>query len=132
MGALRPASSSPDGSAVQILGAQFGNVFIGIQPAIGIEGDPMRLLFEGRFAPTHAFAAFYRWLREDFKAHAVLHFGTHGSLEFMPGKQTGLTAECWPDRLIGDSAEHLSLCRQQPFGRRARQAPFGRNGWLAT
>jgi magnesium chelatase subunit H len=62
----------------------------------------MRLLFEGRFAPTHAFAAFYRWLREDFKAHAVLHFGTHGSLEFMPGKQTGLTAECWPDRLIGD------------------------------
>ena len=62
----------------------------------------MRLLFEGRFAPTHAFAAFYRWLKEDFRAHAVLHFGTHGSLEFMPGKQTGLTAECWPDRLIGD------------------------------
>ena len=97
-----PGKLQSDGSAVQILGAQFGNVFIGIQPAIGIEGDPMRLLFEGRFAPTHAFAAFYRWLREDFKAHAVLHFGTHGSLEFMPGKQTGLTAECWPDRLIGD------------------------------
>jgi magnesium chelatase subunit H len=77
-------------------------VFVGIQPALGYEGDPMRLLFEGRFAPTHAFAAFYRWLREDFRAHAVLHFGTHGSLEFMPGKQTGLTAQCWPDRLIGD------------------------------
>ena len=46
-----------------MLGAQFGNVFVGIQPAIGIEGDPMRLLFEGRFAPSHAFAAFYRWLR---------------------------------------------------------------------
>ena len=85
-----------------ILGAQFGNVFIGIQPALGYEGDPMRLLFEGRFAPTHAFMAFYRWLRNDFKAHAVLHFGTHGSLEFMPGKQTGLTESCWPERLIGD------------------------------
>ncbi|WP_421855008.1 magnesium chelatase subunit H [Novosphingobium sp.] len=97
-----PGKLQSDGSAVQILGAQFGNVFVGIQPAIGIEGDPMRLLFEGRFAPSHAFAAFYRWLREDFQAHAVLHFGTHGSLEFMPGKQTGLTAECWPDRLIGD------------------------------
>jgi magnesium chelatase subunit H len=97
-----PGKLQSDGTAVQILGAQFGNVFIGIQPALGYEGDPMRLLFEGRFAPTHAFAAFYRWLKEDFRAHAVLHFGTHGSLEFMPGKQTGLTAECWPDRLIGD------------------------------
>ena len=97
-----PGKLQSDGSAVQILGARFGNVFIGIQPALGIEGDPMRLLFEGRFAPTHAFAAFYRWLKEDFRAHAVLHFGTHGSLEFMPGKQTGLSAQCWPDRLIGD------------------------------
>nr|WP_310523205.1 magnesium chelatase subunit H [Polymorphobacter sp.] len=97
-----PGKFQSDGQSVFILGAQFGNVFIGIQPALGYEGDPMRLLFEGRFAPTHAFMAFYRWLREDFQAHAVLHFGTHGSLEFMPGKQTGLTASCWPERLIGD------------------------------
>jgi len=97
-----PGKLQSDGSAVQILGARFGNVFVGIQPALGIEGDPMRLLFDGRFAPTHAFAAFYRWLKEDFRAHAVLHFGTHGALEFMPGKQTGLTAQCWPDRMIGD------------------------------
>ena len=97
-----PGKLQSDGTSVQILGAQFGNVFVGLQPALGYEGDPMRLLFEGRFAPTHAFAAFYRWLREDFRAHAVLHFGTHGSLEFMPGKQSGLSAECWPDRLIGD------------------------------
>ncbi len=97
-----PGKLQSDGTSVQILGAQFGNVFVGLQPALGYEGDPMRLLFEGRFAPTHAFAAFYRWLREDFRAHAVLHFGTHGSLEFMPGKQSGLSADCWPDRLIGD------------------------------
>ncbi|HEX4510330.1 MAG TPA: magnesium chelatase subunit H, partial [Burkholderiaceae bacterium] len=97
-----PGRQQSDGQSIFVLGARFGNVFVGIQPAFGYEGDPMRLLFERGFAPTHAFSAFYRWLREDFGAHAVLHFGTHGALEFMPGKQTGLTARCWPDRLIGD------------------------------
>jgi magnesium chelatase subunit H len=90
------------GGAIQVLGKSFGNVFVGIQPAFGFEGDPMRLLFEGSFAPTHAFSAFYRWMREDFGAHAVLHFGTHGALEFMPGKQVGLSGDCWPERLIRD------------------------------
>ena len=97
-----PGRKQSDGSSIFVLGERFGNVFVGIQPAFGYEGDPMRLLFEHGFAPTHAFSAFYRWLREDFGAHAVLHFGTHGALEFMPGKQTGLSAGCWPDRLIGD------------------------------
>ena len=97
-----PGRKQSDGSSIFVLGERFGNVFVGIQPAFGYEGDPMRLLFEHGFAPTHAFSAFYRWLREDFGAHAVLHFGTHGALEFMPGKQTGLSASCWPDRLIGD------------------------------
>jgi magnesium chelatase subunit H len=84
------------------MGARFGNVFVGVQPAFGWEGDPMRLLFEGNFAPTHAFSAFYRWVREDFAADAALHFGTHGAVEFMPGKQAGLSAGCWPERLMGD------------------------------
>jgi magnesium chelatase subunit H len=97
-----PGKQQSDGRNIFVLGAQFGNVFVGIQPAFGYEGDPMRLLFEKGFAPTHAFSAFYRWLREDFGAHAVLHFGTHGALEFMPGKQTGMSNGCWPDRLIGD------------------------------
>jgi magnesium chelatase subunit H len=97
-----PGRHQSDGASLMVLGAQFGNLFVGLQPAFGYEGDPMRLLFERSFAPTHAFAAFYRWLREDFRAHAVLHFGTHGALEFMPGKQAGLSAECWPERLIGD------------------------------
>ena len=57
-----------DGRGVFVLGAQFGNVFVGVQPTFGYEGDPMRLLFERGFAPTHAFTAFYRWLREDFGA----------------------------------------------------------------
>ncbi len=97
-----PGKQQSNGSSIFVLGERFGNVFVGIQPAFGYEGDPMRLLFEKGFAPTHAFSAFYRWLKEDFKAHAVLHFGTHGALEFMPGKQAGLSGDCWPDRLIGD------------------------------
>jgi magnesium chelatase subunit H len=97
-----PGKQQSDGSTIHVLGERFGNVFIGVQPAFGFEGDPMRLLFEKGFAPTHAFSAFYRFLREDFGAHALLHFGTHGALEFMPGKQTGMSAECWPDRMIGD------------------------------
>ncbi|MDQ0315462.1 magnesium chelatase subunit H [Amorphus orientalis] len=97
-----PGRQLSDGRSILVLGAQFGNVFVGVQPGFGYEGDPMRLLFERGFAPTHAFAAFYRYLRETYAADAVLHFGTHGALEFMPGKQVSLSADCWPDRLIGD------------------------------
>ncbi len=97
-----PGRHQSDGSSIFVLGADLGNVFIGIQPSFGYEGDPMRLMFEGGLAPTHAFCAFYRYLREDLAADVVLHFGTHGALEFMPGKQTGMSGACWPDRLIGD------------------------------
>ena len=97
-----PGRQLSNGSSIFVLGRQFGNVLVAVQPAPGYEGDPMRLLFEKGLTPTHAFSAFYRYLREDFAAHAVLHFGTHGSLEFMPGKQSGMSGNCWPDRLIGD------------------------------
>ena len=96
-----PGRQQSDGGGLLVLGERFGNILVGIQPSFGYEGDPMRLMFERGCAPTHAFAAFYRWLREDFAADAVLHFGTHGALEFMPGKQVGLSGACWPDRLIG-------------------------------
>jgi magnesium chelatase subunit H len=97
-----PGKQLSDGRQLLVLGERFGNVFVGFQPGFGIEGDPMRLLFNRELAATHAFSACYRWLREDFAAHAVLHFGTHGALEFMPGKQVGLDETCWPDRMIGD------------------------------
>ena len=97
-----PGKQLSDGRSLFVMGLELGNVFVGVQPSFGWEGDPMRLLFEGNFAPTHAFSAFYRWLSEDYRADAVLHFGTHGALEFMPGKQAGLDDRCWPDRLIGD------------------------------
>jgi magnesium chelatase subunit H len=96
-----PGKILADGASIFVLGAHFGNVFVGVQPGFGVEGDPMRLLFEGSYAPTHAFSAFYRYLATDFGADAVLHFGTHGALEFMPGKQVGLSAACWPERLLG-------------------------------
>ncbi|MCA3506279.1 MAG: magnesium chelatase subunit H [Rhodobacter sp.] len=96
-----PGRIQSDGRGVFVLGAQFGKVMVGVQPVFGYEGDPMRLLFERGFAPTHAFTTFYRWLREDFGADALLHFGMHGALEFMPGKQAGMGPGCWPDRLIG-------------------------------
>ena len=95
-------------------GQHFGNVFVGVQPAFGYEGDPMRLLFEQGFAPTHAFSAFYRYLRDDYAAHAVLHFGTHGALEFMPGKQSGMSGNCWPDRLIGDLPNYYLYASNNP------------------
>lgn len=97
-----PGRQQSDGRNIHVYGASFGNVFVGVQPAFGYEGDPMRLLFEKGFAPTHAFSAYYRYLREDFGAHAVLHFGTHGALEFMPGKHAGMSGACWSDYLIGD------------------------------
>ncbi|MBW4983151.1 magnesium chelatase subunit H [Mameliella sp. CS4] len=97
-----PGKVQSDGRGVFILGATFGKVFVGLQPAFGYEGDPMRLLFERGFAPTHAFTQFYLWLRGQFRADVLLHFGMHGALEFMPGKQAGPGPACWPDRLIGD------------------------------
>jgi len=97
-----PGRAQSDGRGVFVLGSHFGSVFVGVQPAFGYEGDPMRLLFERGFAPTHAFATFYSWLRDTYQADAVLHFGMHGALEFMPGKQAGLDGTDWPDRLIGE------------------------------
>ncbi|WP_227271372.1 magnesium chelatase subunit H [Roseobacter weihaiensis] len=97
-----PGRIQSDGRGVFVLGAHFGKVFVGVQPTFGYEGDPMRLLFEKGFAPTHAFVTFYLWLKNTLKADAILHFGMHGALEFMPGKQAGMGAYDWPDRLIGE------------------------------
>lgn len=109
-----PGRIQTDGRDIFIQGVQLGNVFVGVQPGFGYEGDPMRLLFEHGFAPTHAFSAFYQWIKQDFGADAVLHFGTHGALEFMPGKQAGMSAQCWPDRLIGDLPNYYLYASNNP------------------
>ena len=87
---------------VMIQGLTLRNVFIGVQPTFGYEGDPMRLMMARSGSPHHGFMAFYTYLSKILNADAVIHFGTHGSLEFMPGKQIGLSGECWPDRLIDE------------------------------
>jgi len=96
-----PGQLNSNGQELLVYGKQFGNVFIGVQPTFGYEGDPMRLLFSRSASPHHGFAAYYTFLEKIFKADAVLHFGTHGSLEFMPGKQVGMSGVCYPDSLIG-------------------------------
>merc|ERR1719502_1387492 len=95
-----PGNLNSDGQNLLIFGKTFGNVFIGVQPSFGYEGDPMRLLYAKSASPHHGFAAYYTYVEKVFGADAVLHFGTHGSLEFMPGKQAGMSGGCYPDRLI--------------------------------
>ena len=97
-----PGVINSHGGELLVQGITLGNIFIGVQPTFGYEGDPMRLLMARSGTPHHGFAAFYAYLEKVFKADALIHVGTHGAMEFMPGKQVGLSAECWPDRLIGE------------------------------
>src|SRR6266567_3336900 len=97
-----PGTINSNGREILVLGIQLGKVFIGVQPTFGYEGDPMRLLMAKSGTPHHGFAAFYAYLEKVFQADAVVHVGTHGAMEFMPGKQVGLSGACWPDRLIGE------------------------------
>lgn len=97
-----PGKINSNGSELLIQGLDLGNIFVGVQPTFGYEDDPMRLLMSKGGTPHHGFAAFYSYLEKVFAADAVIHVGTHGATEFMPGKQVGLSQQCWPDRLIGE------------------------------
>jgi magnesium chelatase subunit H len=92
-------STTTSGEAV-VAGLQFGNVFIGVQPLLGVEGDPMRLLFERDLTPHPQYAAFYKWLQHDFRADAVVHCGTHGTSEWLPGSPLGNTGLSWSDIML--------------------------------
>ena len=89
------------GKGSVVTGLQIGNVFFGIQPALGVEGDPMRLLFERDLTPHPQYAAYYKWLQNDFKANAVVHFGMHGTVEWLPGSPLGNTSLSWSEQLLG-------------------------------
>ncbi len=89
-------------------GIQFGNVWIGVQPPLGLSGDPMRLMFERDLTPHPQYVAFYKWLQNEFQADAVVHFGMHGTVEWLPGSPLGNTGYSWPDILLGD-LPHLYL-----------------------
>ncbi len=90
-----------------ITGILNGNVFMGVQPKRGCagaacNGDVCKILHDPKCPPTHHYYAFYRWLRDVFRADVVLHAGTHGTLEWLPGKSVGLSNACWPEVCLGD------------------------------
>jgi magnesium chelatase subunit H len=97
-----PGRVNSFGRDLLIQGVHLGKVFVGVQPTFGYEGDPMRLMMAQSGAPHHGFMAFYTYLSQVLNVDAVVHVGTHGAMEFMPGKQIGLSGDCWPDRLIGE------------------------------
>lgn len=90
-----------EGDEFQIGGIQLGNVWIGLQPPLGISGDPMRLMFDRDLTPHPQYAAFYKWLQNDLQADAVVHFGMHGTVEWLPGSPLGNTGYSWSDILLG-------------------------------
>ncbi|MEH2082871.1 MAG: magnesium chelatase subunit H [Nostoc sp.] len=90
------------GDEFQIGGVQLGNVWIGVQPPLGIQGDPMRLMFERDLTPHPQYAAYYKWLQNEFQADAVVHFGMHGTVEWLPGSPLGNTGYSWSDILLGN------------------------------
>ncbi|MFN7499570.1 MAG: magnesium chelatase subunit H [Dolichospermum sp.] len=90
------------GDEFNIGGVQLGNIWIGVQPPLGIQGDPMRLMFERDLTPHPQYAAYYKWLQNDFQADAVVHFGMHGTVEWLPGSPLGNTGYSWSDILLGN------------------------------
>ena len=76
--------------------------------------------------PTHHYLAYYRWLQHEFGAQAVIHMGKHGNLEWLPGKATALSNECYPEIMLGRPAQLLSVYHQQSGRRHPGQAPGAR------
>jgi cobaltochelatase CobN len=96
---------TPDQQATEghfaIAGMQFGHIFVGIQPARGYDLDPSLNYHAPDLVPTHTYLAFYYWVRQRFNAHAVVHVGKHGNLEWLPGKSVALSEECFPEVALG-------------------------------
>ena len=86
---------------MMVAGLRFGQTFVGIQPARGYQVDPSAVYHDPDLVPPHGYLAFHFWLRHAFAADAVIHVGKHGNLEWLPGKGVGLSAQCWPDALLG-------------------------------
>lgn len=98
---IRTVFYTKNGTRYPIKGIRAGNVFLGLQPARDGQ-ETSENYHDRKRAPEEAYQAFYEWIAKEFRADAILHFGTHGTLEFLPGKENGMTGKCWPDRLIGD------------------------------
>jgi cobaltochelatase CobN len=81
---------------------RFGHVVLMIQPPRGFGENPVAIYHDPDLPPSHHYLAAYRWLAGDFGADAIVHLGKHGTLEWLPGKGLGLSAECAPDAVLGD------------------------------
>jgi cobaltochelatase CobN len=81
---------------------RFGNVVLMIQPPRGFGENPVAIYHDPDLPPSHHYLAAYRWLAGDFRADAIIHLGKHGTLEWLPGKGLGLSAQCAPDAVLGD------------------------------
>ncbi|UWP92393.1 cobaltochelatase subunit CobN [Aliiroseovarius crassostreae] len=88
-----------DGFALSVL--EYGNVVVGVQPARGYNIDPTETYHSPDLVPPHNYLAFYFWLRHQHQAHAIVHMGKHGNLEWLPGKSVALSEECWPEAILG-------------------------------
>lgn len=99
-----PGDVLADRDGYIIPGTVKGNVFIGIQPPRSLaEGEEASKEYHDPYKPPHhQYLAFYEWIRDEFKADAVVHIGTHGTVEFLPGKEVGMSGGCYPDMTIGD------------------------------
>ncbi|CAN7327909.1 cobaltochelatase subunit CobN [Rhizobium sp. LjRoot258] len=80
---------------------RLGEVLVGIQPARGYNIDPKESYHSPDLVPPHGYLAFYAFLRHEFGAHAVIHMGKHGNLEWLPGKALALSEECYPEAILG-------------------------------
>ncbi len=96
------ATTGPAGNDFEFAGIDLGGVLVAIQPARGFGDNPIAVYHSPDLAPTHHYLAFYRWLEEAWGAHAVVHVGKHGTLEWLPGKGVGLSSSCGPDAALGD------------------------------
>ncbi|MBM3943417.1 MAG: cobaltochelatase subunit CobN [SAR202 cluster bacterium] len=90
------------GDQLAIAGLELGNVFVGLQPPRGFGEHPISIYHSPDLAPTHHYIAYYRWLRDVFKADAMIHIGKHGTLEWLPGKGIGLSSACYPEVALED------------------------------
>jgi len=99
---VREEWGDPPDRPFAIPGVEFGNVLVTVQPPRGFGMDPSKVYHDSDLQPPHDYVAFYKWLRNDFGADAVVHLGTHGSLEWLPGKTVGLDGESAPDQLVDD------------------------------
>ena len=94
------------GDRMLIPGLRCGNIFIGLQPSRAFGERASELYHSTESTPPYSYLALYRWLEDCFGADCVVHVGTHGSLEWTPGKEVGLSRDCWPDACLG-SLPHL-------------------------